>query len=296
MSAPVVFADLGKTANDLLTKDFPSDKGERVAEFKGTTAGGIKLTSKVVTKQDGASTGTFIGENTFADFANVAAKLELSTERVCKSSFEVKDKLAKGLKTKYESDAAHGKGVKHTFNVTYNHAAAAATSSLTLNKGQVETKAAVVVGLGHNFSLGAEVEYHPSEAPALRTVATRLAYTTDDFDLNLTGKMDQADEADKHLVGLTYHHKISPTWQVAADVNYDVASSDAKPVFKVGTAWQQSSETLYKARVDTTGQLALGLKQKYSDNVSFSLGYAFDVANLDSKSSSKLGFSLNVSD
>lgn len=296
MGGPVVFGDLGKAANDLLTKDFPSDKGERVAEFKGTTGEGVKLTSKVTTKPDGASVGTFIGEQTFADFAGVATKLELTTGRVCKTSFEVKDKLAKGLKTKYESEAAHGKGVKHTFNFTYNHAAAAATSALTVNKGALEVQAGVVVGLGNNFSLGAEAQYHPSEAQALRTVATRFVYTTDDFDLNFTGKIDNTDDSDKQLVGLTYHHKISGSWQVAADLGYDLASSDAKPVLKVGSAWQQSSETLYKARVDTSGQLALGLKQKYSDNVSFSLGYAFDVANLDSKSSSKFGFSLNVSD
>lgn len=294
MSAPVVFADLGKLSNDLLTKDFPSDKAERVVEFKGTTAANLKLTSKVTTKVDGSSSGTFIAENTFPGLGNAAGKLELTTDRVCKSSLEVKDKLAKGLKTKYESDAAHGKGTKHSVNLTYNHAAAAATATLTYNKGQLETKAGVVVGLVNNVSLGAEVQYHPSEAPALRTVATRLAYSTGDFDVNLTGKMDQADEADKQIVGITYHHKISGSWQVAADVNYDLASSDAKPVLKVGSAWQQNNETLWKVRVDTNGHVAGSVKQKYNDNVSFTIGTAWDVNNLDAKSSSKFGFSLNI--
>ncbi|KAG0052469.1 Mitochondrial porin, partial [Gryganskiella cystojenkinii] len=95
-SVPVPFADLGKSTNDLLGKDFPV--GQTKFELKTVAPGGV--TFNVLGNQDNKS-GAINGElkTKYVDFKNGLTVTEAwTTGNLLTTQIELENKVAKGLK------------------------------------------------------------------------------------------------------------------------------------------------------------------------------------------------------
>lgn len=285
MSATPLYKDLGKKANDTLTRGLPSDKGERTVEWKGTTSDKIALVSKLVTDTKGSTTGTFSYEYKHADW-NTTFKNELNTQRQCTVNVDTKNLGTDGLTLKLETKNTDAKAAVEFANDVF-----ALTGSVNSKK---DVAASVTVGAS-GFTLGGDVA--ASDFSALSALKTRVAYTAGDLDLNLWADVtDKGSDKEKQNVGMSYFYKVNNDWDVAMDIAYDLKPSAGDTKLRVGSQWKQSDDTTWKARMDTTGQLAIAISQKYSDNVAFTLGTSFETTAMDKQGSNKFGWTLNISD
>jgi len=294
-SHPGLFADLGKRASDLLTKEFPSEKQENKIAWKGNPNAETNLETFFVQKKDGSILGTFIPKYFHREWgttftAEINTRKEVKVETVADNFLNVD-----GLKTTL---TGYSKGAENygEFCIEYKHDLATVSSSVDYGKTVGPTlKASAVIG-SQGIALGARAEYFFGGESELRELTSTLSYSSGDFDIAGFGRIVSESESERNEVGASYFHKINPDWQVGAEAVFDTAKLDAKPTLTFGTQFLLHPDTTVKAKFDTIGKLGVSYQQKYNRNARFTLSSTVDISNLGAKNSSTLGFSMSLND
>jgi len=294
---PGLFKDLGKRANDLLTKDFPSEKGENKLEWKGEADYNVTLQTSLVSKRDG-TVGTFTPKYKHKEW-DTTFSAEITTDKDVKVEVVTEDLLNfDGLKTTVTGNSK-GKDRFAEFAIEYKHDMATVTGSVDYGKTSGSTiKSSAVIG-SQGLALGASTEYligrSESELKELKTV---LAYGNDDFDITASGtmKQNQGKNPDKNELAASYFHKVNSGWLVGAQTTFDTSNSDAKPSLVFATQYRVQPDTVVKAKMGTDGKLGLSFSQKYNKFAQINISSTVDTNSLGGKNSSTFGFTLSLND
>jgi len=293
-----LYKDLGKRANDLLTKEFPTEnKLEWKSERTGTNT---TLEANLTQKKDGSIVGTVTPKYKYKFSSFVGNFLaEVNTKKEVKGEVSV-DNLVPNLKTTVTVQSKEDE-VFGILAEEYRHEHATAAGSLEYGKVKGSTlKGSVVVGnQGATFGVNSEYFIGASEESSLKEFAGNIGYSTPDFDVNVIGKLDSRGEEDKTELGGSFYHRVNSEFAVGLEVAVDAfqaASNKAKLAFgseyKVGGA----NDVIYKGRFDTTGKLQLSLAQRLNKNSKVLLSAAIDTNNLSGKAASTFGFVLSLND
>lgn len=278
---PVLFKDLDKRSNDLLTKEFPSDKSENKFEWKADTAS--KTTQEIVLtqKSDGSVSGTFTAKYKHADLGSTFTT-ELRTNREFKTEVAVEDQLTKGLKVTVSGESK-GEDLIGTLGVEYKHEKAAVTTSADYGQNGSNLKGSLVFGY-NGFQFGGSGDYHVgSDSSNLREVQTQLTYGTEEFDLGAFAKHNP--EKDSNILGVQYFQKVNPDLSVGARASFDTSNADARPTLLFGASYKLDDSTFVKGKFDTSGKLTTSWIHKLNKNAQLGIGGTFDTNNLGPKSS-----------
>jgi voltage-dependent anion channel protein 2 len=278
---PVLFKDLEKRSNDLLTKEFPSDKSENKFEWKGET--GSKTTQEIVLtqKSDGSVSGTFNAKYKHTEWGSTFTT-ELRTNREFKTEVAVEDQLTKGLKVTVSGESK-GEDIIGALGVEFKHEKAALTTSADYGQSGANLKGSLVVG--HNgFQLGGSAEYHLGNSESnLKEVQTQLTYGTEEFDLGAFAK--QSFEKDSTILGVQYFQKVNTDLSVGAKASFDTQSAESKPTLLFGASYKLDDTTFVKGKFDTNGKLTTSWNHKLNKSAQLGVGATFDTSNLGPKSS-----------
>jgi len=280
---PVLFKDLDKRSNDLLTKEFPSDKAENKFEWKGET--GSKTTQEIVLtqKNDGSVSGNFTAKYKHVEWGSTFTT-ELRTNREFKTEVAIEDQLTKGLKVTVSGESK-GEDLFGTLGVEFKHEKAALTASADYGQASGSNlKGSLVVGY-NGFQLGGSGDYHVgnSSDSSLKEVQTQLTYGTDEFDLGAFAKLQP--EKDSSILGVQYYQKVNPDLNVGAKASFDTQNADAKPTLLFGASYRLDDSTSVKGKFDTTGKLTTSWNHKLNKSAQLGIGATFDTNNLGPKSS-----------
>jgi len=296
-----LFKNLTKRSSDLLTKDFPSDKGERRFEWKGASDNVTIDSSITVTEDLKEGTTTSVG----SIFPKYKAKeygttvgVELNTKKEAKVEVSMEDYHAPGLKTTVTGNLTP-KEKFATLSGEYRHDYMSLTGAVDYGKhagGNVD--ASLVVG-SQGVAIGGSASYafgNESEVKKLESVAS---YSTSDFDIAAFARHSAPTEKvkeEKNTMGLSFYHRFNPGWMVGAEATFDSIPPDSTPTLKFGTQYKVAEDTMVKARIDTDGKLALSYAQKYNRHTRFTVGATFDTRNFGGKNSAQFGFSVALND
>jgi len=292
---PGLFADIGKRVNDLITKEFPSEKQENKISWKGSPNAETTIESSLVQRKDGSILGTFAPKYNHREWgttfsAEINTRKEVKVEAAADNFFNF-DGLKTTLSGFYRGTENYG-----LFSVEYKHELATVTAAVDYGKPDGSTVKASAV-LGHQgWALGASTEYFFGGESELKDLTTALSYASADFDFTGFGRLQSQADNDKNELGATYFHKINKDWHVGAEAVFEMASTDTKPKLTFATQYQLHPDTILKGKFDTAGRLGISYQQKYNRNVKFTLATTLDTNNLGGKNSSTFGFTLALND
>ncbi|KAJ1566079.1 Mitochondrial porin [Nowakowskiella sp. JEL0078] len=275
-----VFSDIGKAANDLLSKDYPI--GSAKLEVNTTTSNGVKFT--VVGNKDNKS--GVIGSELKTKYSDKSRGLTLTqtwtTNNVLSTQIELLDSIAKGVKFDLHGSLHPAVGSKNAkAGVEYKQDNVVIRTALDLFKGPTLSGDAVVGSDG--WLAGGEVAYEVSNARVTRYNAA-LGYTTPEYTVSL--------HANNQLGAFvaSYFHRVAADIEAGARATWNKASDSAVNL-EVGTKYTLDRSSFIKAKIDNSGRLGLGYTQTLRPGVKLSLGGLFDTAKLNDNSH-KVGLAL----
>lgn len=291
MSTPVLFKDLNKRVNDLLTKEFPVE--EKKFEWKGTAVNNVTIDTNFVQKGDGAVVGTVTPSYKYKPYG-LTLLAEVNTKRDVKLETTLENQIADGLKVVATAESK-GDSSYATLSTEYKHPYASLTTFLDFGKPKGSTLRGTTVFGSQGVSLGLSAEYFVgnTDASELRTFQATVAYNTKEFDVSAFGRLIA--DKDKNELGGSYFHNVNSDLAVGTEVVFDTTNADSKPKLTLGTQYKVNEDTTFKGKFDTAGVLGLSFAQKFNKNSKLTLGASVDTNNLSGKNSSTLGFTLSLS-
>jgi voltage-dependent anion channel protein 2 len=288
---PSLYKDLNKRSNDLITKDFPSEKKENKVDWKGETTSNVSFETTLTQKGDGSILGTFSPKYRLKEW-NTSLTAELKTNKDFKVEATIDDHFTPGLKTTVSGES-RGEDLFTTLGLEYKHELATLTASVDYGQSAGSNiKASSVVG-AQGFQLGASVDYFvgASNDSTLKEFNATASYSTDEFDIGVFGKI--LSEKDSNILGSNYFQRVSPDLSVGAEVSFDTQNPETKPKLVAAAQYRIDNDVVVKTKFDTLGKLGLSYSQRFKSSRLVVSG-TVDTSNLSNKNSSAVAFNLSL--
>jgi voltage-dependent anion channel protein 2 len=290
MPKVVLFKDLGKSARDLLTKDYPYEESK--VEVKSITASGLTFTSTGKRDSKGIVSAIIEGKHKVASYATVTDKV--SSNGVLSGTLEFHDFGISGLKAVVDGSTNRPDSTKDSqplfstakTSFEFLHEHFTANGSFDFIKGPTLTASLVA---GHaGISVGGDTEYNVADKNLTRYSGI-LSIVRDDF--TITGEIRESiGKKEGQQLALSYYHKIGRDIEVGGE--FVRSRGTDSNVVTCGLSYVLDSDTTAKAKVTSNGELALALKQRLSPDVTVTLGALLDTDHLDTKQGHKFGVSV----
>ncbi|GAA6048664.1 hypothetical protein JCM3770_002008 [Rhodotorula araucariae] len=282
MSAvPPSWKDLGKSASDLLNKDYPLSGN--ALEVKTRAPNNVAF--KVAGVRD-AKSGAIAGdlEAKYVDAKNgVTLTQAWTTSNVLKTQVELENQIAKGLKLDVQGHllpATQGKSAYVT--AIYKQPSLHTRALLDVFKGPTFTADAVIGRDG--FLLGAESTYSVPTG-AITRYALGLGYAAPSYTVTIHGL------ANLSVFSASYYHKVSKDVEAGAKAIYDTKAPTSQVGLEVGTKAYLDNTAFVKLKANSAGIVGAAYTQALRPGVKASFGIAIDTARLG-EASHKVGSSL----
>ncbi|KAI3652563.1 hypothetical protein MP228_001988 [Amoeboaphelidium protococcarum] len=278
---PPKFSEIGKSANDLLSKDIPV--GVTKLEVKTTASGGMQfsvngnqdaksgaitaeLKQKLVQKQRGLTvTGTWFTSNVFG------------------GEVELADSLVKGLKLSLNGQVlpnVNQKAVKVGAEYKQDHV----FTNVNLDAFKGPTLSADAAFGVEGFVAGGEVAYNVADGKVNKFGAA-LGYSTFDYSVALHGVNNFS------TFQASYYHRVAADLEIGAKAAWDKKSATSNVNLELGGKYAMDRDTFVKGKVNNQGIVSLGLTQSVRPGLKVSLGGQFDSARLG-ENAHKFGLAL----
>ncbi|KAI5474387.1 beta-ala-his dipeptidase [Pseudohyphozyma bogoriensis] len=285
-ATPPSWKDLGKSASDLLNKDYPLAGNSLEVKTKAPNNVAFKVAGTRDAKSN-AITGDIEGK--YVDPKNgVVFTQTWTTSNVLKSQIELENQVAKGLKFDVQGSlfpATQAKAV--TVNAIYKQPSLHTRALLDVFKGPTFTADAVVGRDG--FLLGAESTYSVPSGSITR-YAVGAGYAAPSYTVTLHGL------ANLSVFSASYYHKVNSDVEAGAKAIWDSKSTTSNVGLEVGTKAYLDPTAFVKAKINNAGIFVLGYTQALRPGVKASFGVALDTQKLNSEatgvSAHKVGTSL----
>jgi len=280
---PPHWKDLGKSSNDLLSRDFPI--GSTSLEIKTKTPSNV--TFKVAGNRDG-KTADIAGdlEGKYVDIKNGLTFTQAwTTANVLRTNIELDNQIAKGLKLDLNTTLLPDKGAKTgLINAAYKQPGLHSRAVVDLFKGPTFTADTVVGRDG--FLLGAEATYDAASGKITR-YATALGFSAPEYAVTLHGLGNFS------TYSASYYHRVSRDVEAGAKAIYDTKSTTGGIALEVGAKAYLDSAAFVKAKINNQSILCLSYTQALRPGVKAAFGIAIDTANLapESRAAHKVGAS-----
>lgn len=282
MSVPA-FADIAKSANDLLNKDF-YHLSAGTLEVKSNTPNNVafKVTGK--SSHDGATSGVIEGKYIDKPLGLTVTQ-SWNTANALESKLEVNDSIAKGLKAEGIFSflpASSARGAK--LNLHFKQSNLHGRAFFDLLKGPTANIDAVV---GHEgFLAGASAGYDVGKG-AVTSYSAAVGYAAPTYSAAVT--------ASDHLsvFAASYYHKVNSQTEAGAKATWNSKSGNTVGL-EVATKYRLDPLSFVKAKINDRGVAAIAYNVTLRPGVDFGIGASFDTQKLD-QAPHKVGTSFTFS-
>ncbi|KAI1100194.1 eukaryotic porin/Tom40 [Jackrogersella minutella] len=269
MSIPA-FADISKSANDLLNKDFYHLSAGTI-EVKSNTPNNVafKVTGK--SSHEKATSGAIEGK-----YADKSLGLTLTqtwnTANALDTKVELADSLAKGLKAETIFSflpATQKKGVK--LNLTFKQSAFHGRAFFDLLKGPTANVDAVI---GHEgFLAGASAGYDVQKA-AVTGYNAAVGYIAPQYSAAVTATDNLS------VFAASYYHKVNSQVEASAKATWNSKSGNNVGL-EVASKYRLDPVSFAKAKINDRGVAAVSYNVLLRPGVTLGLGASFDTQKLE---------------
>jgi len=278
MAIPCKYADLGKSASDLLKKNFHLG----VIKFEGKTKAASDGMDFTVggnhSPESGDVTGSVEGKLS-KDMFSITEKW--TTDNVVHTTLS-SDKIAKGLKTDLDMTFGVADGKKSALLKTaYSRESFHGTLDVNLVGGDPQINTSAVADI-KGVLLGGSVGYNIA-TKAVSGHSLKLGYNGTGFGLT-------AGVADLSKYSATLHHQVNSGLAAAVDVGYSAGAS----TFAAGIQQCLGGGSFIKAKVDCGLQFTTSYVTKLQEGVQLTLSAQINGKNLNG-GGHNVGLSLDMS-
>ncbi|KAI0907587.1 eukaryotic porin/Tom40 [Ustulina deusta] len=269
MSVPA-FADISKSANDLLNKDFYHLSAGTI-EVKSNTPNNVafKVTGK--SSHDKATSGALEGK-----YSDKSLGLTLTqtwnTANALDTKIELADSLAKGLKAETIFQflpASNNTGAK--LNLTFKQSAFHGRAFFDLLKGPTANVDAVI---GHEgFLAGASAGYDVQKA-AVTGYSAAVGYVAPQYSAAVTATDNLS------VFAASYYHKVNKQVEASAKAVWNSKSGNAVGL-EVATKYRLDPVSFAKAKINDRGVAAVAYNVLLRPGVTCGIGASFDTQKID---------------
>jgi len=271
--APPAFADIAKSSNDLLTKDFYHTSSANL-EVKSKAPNGVAFTVKG--KSD-HKTGDIAGQIE-AEYTDKPSGLTLTqawtTFNALDTKLELDNTIANGLKAEILTQflpASKGKGAK--LNLHFRQPLFHSRAFFDLLKGPSFNGDAVI---GHDgFLAGAEVGYDMNGGKITKYSAA-VAYSVSEYTAAVTATNNLS------LFATSYYHRVNPLVEAGAKATWDAKNGNAGTVgLEIASKYKLDGNAFVKAKINNKGVAAIAYNQVLRPGVTFGVGAAIDTQRMN---------------
>ncbi|KAJ9093712.1 hypothetical protein QFC21_006308 [Naganishia friedmannii] len=270
---PPSWRDLGKSASDLLLKDYPIHGTS--LEVKTSS---YPTTFKVAGTRD-AKSAAIAGdiEGKYVDFKNgIVFTQAWTTTNLLRTQVELENQIAKGLKLDLATTLNPAKAQKSAIvTAIYKQPSLHTRATVDLFKGPTFTSDVV---LGRDGALvGAEATYDVL-AGAITRYAGAIGYSAPDYAVTIHGLGNLS------TFSASYYHKVSKDVEAGAKAVYDTKSTTGGVALEVGSKVYLDNTAAVKLKVNNAGILAASYTQALRPGVKATFGLALDTQRLNDAS------------
>lgn len=280
--APTAYADLSKSAKDLLKNDYQFDHKFKLST---KTAGGVSVTSEGVLGGKGTS-----GKLTFKGKGPLDG---LNIGKACvdtKGRFTLESTLSGAVaNTEFTVKASDGGGKAPAGSLSANYATSALNVELEADVVEGPTFTANTTFEYQNFTLGGTATYNTQfdnsdSSPSLEDYNAALAYNTGDLTVSLGSKKKLS------AFDLGVYHKVNSDLQIAAVVGFGAGT----PSMTVGGKQALSGGAAVTGKVDSAGVVSANWISPLQPGVKLITSAQVDATNF-AGDSHKFGLTLQLS-
>jgi len=268
---PPSWKDLGKSSNDLLTKDYPFNGTS--LEIKTQTPSNVAFKVQGVrdSKTD-AINGDIEGKWT-DKIHGLTLTQSWTTHNLLRNQVELDNLIVKGLKFDLSTSLSPDKGTKTALlNTVYKQSGLHTRATLDVFKGPTFTADTVVGRDG--FLVGGEASYNVT-AGSISRYAAALGYNAPEYSVTLHGLNNF------NTFSASYYHRVSRDVEAGAKAVYDSKSTHGGVVLEVGSKTYLDSSAFIKAKINNAGVIGLGYTQSLRPGVKASFALALDTQKLN---------------
>ncbi|KAI1332951.1 eukaryotic porin/Tom40 [Xylariaceae sp. FL0255] len=270
MSVPN-YADIAKSANDLLNKDFYHVSASTI-EVKSNTPNGVAFKVNGKLSHEKATSGTLEGKHTDKSLGLTFTQT-WNTANALDTKLELNDTLAKGLKAEGVFSFlpnTQARGAK--MNLTYKQSAFHGRAFFDLLKGPTASVDAVV---GHEgFLAGASAAYDVNKA-AVTGYSAAVGYVASTYSAAITASDNLS------VFAATYYHKVNASTETSAKALWNSKSGNTVGL-EIAGKYRIDPVSFTKAKINDRGLAALSYNVLLRPGVTLGLGASFDTQKLDS--------------
>ncbi|KAI1359319.1 eukaryotic porin/Tom40 [Xylaria arbuscula] len=269
MSVPA-FADISKSANDLLNKDFYHLSAGTI-EVKSNTPNNVafKVTGK--SSHEKATSGALEGK-----YSDKSLGLTLTqtwnTANALDTKIELADSLAKGLKAETVFSflpASNNTGAK--LNLTFKQSAFHGRAFFDLLKGPTANVDAVI---GHEgFLAGASAGYDVQKA-AVTGYSAAVGYVAPTYSAAVTATDNLS------VFAASYYHKVNSQVEASAKAVWNSKSGNTVGL-EVASKYRLDPLSFAKAKINDRGVAAVAYNVLLRPGVTVGIGASFDTQKID---------------
>lgn len=282
--APPCFADLGKQARDIFSKNY--HLGMVKLDVKTKTKNNVEFAINGVSMNEtGRVNATFETKYFFKEW-NCTLKEKWTTDNTILTEIAFDDQLIKGSRLQFNANIAPQSGKKSgVVKTALKNDAYHATADFdfdSLNNGTV-VNGSIVLGQA-GWLCGAQMSFNPQQGKLNKTNFA-IGYIDQDFQVH-TNLSDG-----KEYSGSLYQ-KIADNLESAISIS--CASADNSPNFSMGCLYRMDDDTHIKARINNKSNIGLGLIRRLRPGITFTLNAMIDGKNFN-QGGHKMGMGIDLS-
>ncbi|KAI0017719.1 eukaryotic porin/Tom40 [Xylariomycetidae sp. FL0641] len=269
MSVPA-YADISKSANDLLNKDFYHLSAGTI-EVQSNTPNDVNFKVTGKSSHEKVTSGAIEGKYTDKSLGLTLTQT-WNTANVLESKVELADSVAKGLKAEGVFSflpAAQNKGAK--LNLTFRQSAFHGRAFFDLLKGPTANVDAVI---GHEgFLAGASAGYDVQKA-AITGYSAAVGFHAPTYNAAITATDNLS------VFAASYYHKVNSQVEAGAKATWNSQSGNNVGL-EVASKYRIDPLSFAKAKINDRGVAAVSYNVLLRSGVTLGLGASFDTQKLD---------------
>jgi len=274
---PGIYADLTKSTNDFIKKDFPETF--KIEITQKNKFGSVVATNEV--NKAGKWVGTINPKLTLNPHLKTpgTASVSLNTDAFNKGEITF-DSLVPGLKTVLTVDS------KKVFSTEFQYKKDKFAVTL-LGKNDKSALASVALAINSMISVGVQTEYNFAKGNVKGVNATLVAKPRSDILVTLTDKYIDG------LISVSTLYKPSAKLLVGGDATVDLKAPQASPAFNLGAQYFINDVSSLKFKVNDASKLGLAYLLTVNSNTKASASW--NINGKDFKQGNSFGLNLTVS-
>lgn len=279
--APPCYADLGKQARDVFSKNFHFGLVKLDCKTKSRT--GIEFTASGTSLNDTGKVNGSLEIKYKISEQGVTLKEKWNTDNNLNTEITAEDCLAKGLKLTSNLAFAPQTGKKNAVvSAAFKGDCFNGTADMDYNGGAPQINSSLVLSQ-QGWLAGAQLAFDTSKSKLTKTNLA-LGYTNSDVVLH-------SHVNDGQVFGASVFQKVRPDVQAGFMINWNTTTNAAQ--FGIGGVYVVDKDTSLRAKINNQASLGIGLTHRLRDGIELTMS-----ANIDSKNFNqgghKIGMGLNL--